>query len=224
MMIDGVRAYLPEDFDVETHFTPSYRVWQQRVAVLPDGDLFTAIRDGKASVVTDTIDRFTADGITTSSGEHLDADVIITATGFDLAVLGGLDFCVDGQVVDPADLVTYRGIMFTGLPNLAYIFGYFRASWTLRSDIISDFVCRLLTHMADKGTQKVEPTLRDDEHDMSLMTWVDPDNFNPGYLTRSLHLMPKQGDRDPWTWGLEYANQKQVLADADLDDGTLTFT
>ena len=224
MMIDGVRAQLPDGFDVDRHFTPSYRVWQQRLAVLPDGDLFTAIREGKASVVTDTIERFTPTGIATTSGEHLDADVVITATGFDLSVFGGMDYWVDGEPVDPSQLVTYRGIMFTGLPNLAYIFGYFRASWTLRADIISDFVCRLLAHMQATGTHKVVPVLRDTDRDMTLIPWVDPENFNPGYLTRSLHLMPSQGDRDPWNWGLEYSEEQQALAAAELDDGTLEFT
>lgn len=224
MVIDSVRSQLPDDFDVDRHFTPSYRVWQQRLAILPDGDLFRSIRQGKVSIVTDTIDRFTATGITTSSGEHLEADVVITATGFDLSVLGDIDFVVDGRDIDPATLVTYRGIMFTELPNLAYVFGYFRASWTLRADIISDFVCRLLAHMEGRGVAKVVPTLRDDERDMALMTWVDPESFNPGYLVRSMHLMPRQGDRDPWTWGLEYQDEKAAFAAADLDDGSLTFT
>ena len=223
-VIEETRKELPEGFDVERHFTPAYRVWQQRLALLPDGDLFAAIRSGKASVVTDTIERFTPKGIQTASGEHLDADVVITATGFDLAVFGGVDYVVDGEEIDPAELVTYRGIMFTGVPNLAYIFGYFRASWTLRVDIIADFVCRVLARMDELGAHSVVPTLRDDERDMSTIPWVDPENFNPGYLTRSLHLMPRQGDRDPWRWGLEYAVEKEVLATADLDDGSLTFT
>ncbi len=223
MVIAETRKQLPEGFDVERHFTPAYRVWQQRLALLPDGDLFAAIRSGKASVVTDTIERFTPKGIETSSGEHLDADVVITATGFDLAVFGGIDFEVDGEEVDPAELITYRGIMFTGLPNLAYIFGYFRASWTLRVDIIADFVCRVLARMDELGARSVVPTLRDHERDMGTVPWVEPENFNPGYLTRSLHLMPRQGDRDPWRWGLEYPVEKVVLAEADLDDGCLTF-
>jgi monooxygenase len=223
-VIEETRKELPEGFDVERHFTPAYRVWQQRLALLPDGDLFAAIRSGKASVVTDSIERFTPKGIQTGSGEHLDADVVITATGFDLAVFGGVDYVVDGEEIDPAELVTYRGIMFTGVPNLAYIFGYFRASWTLRVDIIADFVCRVLARMDELGARSVVPTLRDDEREMATIPWVDPENFNPGYLTRSLHLMPRQGDRDPWRWGLEYAVEKEVLATADLDDGSLTFT
>jgi monooxygenase len=224
MLIEEVRKQLPEGFDVEKHFTPAYRVWQQRLAILPGGDLFTKIREGKVSVVTDTIGRFTPSGIKTGSGEHLEADVVVTATGFELSVLGDVDFCVDDSVIDPADLVTYRGIMFTGLPNLAYVFGYFRASWTLRADIISDFVCRLLAHMEAIGARKVVPALRADEQDMERRPWVEPDNFNPGYLTRSLHLLPKQGTHDPWTWGLEYFAEKEALAAADLEDGTLLYS
>jgi monooxygenase len=224
LMIDGVRSQLPEGFDVDTHFTPAYRVWQQRVAVLPGGDLFKAISDGKVSVVTDTVGRFTETGIKTGSGEHLEADVIITATGFDLSVLGDVALEVYGKAIDPAELVTYRGIMFTELPNLAYIFGYFRASWTLRSDIISDFVCRLLGHMEEKGAHKVVPTLTEAERDMELVDWVEAENFNPGYLRRSMHLMPRQGVSEPWRWGLEYFAEKKVLEEADLEDGTLAFS
>ncbi len=224
MLLDDIRARLPEGFDVEKHFSPSYRPWQQRIAVLPDGDLFQEVMKGKVSVVTDTIERFTPTGIETTGGEVLDADVVITATGFDLSVLGNIDFTVDGQVIDPGTLVTYRGIMFTELPNLAYVFGYFRASWTLRADIISDFVCRLLAHLDQTGAHQVVPVLRDDEADMVLGPWVDPANFNPGYLTRSMHLMPKQGDRDPWTWGREYGDEKVELETADLDDGSLRYS
>jgi cation diffusion facilitator CzcD-associated flavoprotein CzcO len=223
-MIDGIRAQLPEGFDVEKHFSPSYRPWQQRVAVLPDGDLFKAISKGKVSVVTDTIGRFNEEGIKLGSGEILEADVIITATGFDLCILGDLDFVVDGQVVEPAETVTYRGIMFTGLPNLAYVFGYFRASWTLRADIISDFVCRVLAEMEARGATKVVPALRDEDADMELGLWVDPENFNPGYLMRTQHLMPKRGTKEPWTWGAEYTAERKLLAEAPLDDGTLQFS
>jgi cation diffusion facilitator CzcD-associated flavoprotein CzcO len=223
-MIESIRPLLPEGYEVEKHFSPSYRVWQQRVAVLPEGDLFKAIRDGRVTVVTDTIGRFCPEGIKTGSGEVLEADVIITATGFDLCILGDLDFSVDGKVVDPSSLVTYRGIMFTELPNLAYVFGYFRASWTLRSDIISDLVCRLLATMEAKGATKVVPVVRPEDESMELGLWVDPENFNPGYLMRTQHLMPKRGDREPWTWGADYTKEKVQLAEADLEDGTLQFS
>jgi monooxygenase len=222
-LIDTIRPLLPEGFDIDTHFNPRYRPWQQRIAVLPDGDLFTAVRDGKASVATDHIRTFTETGIALESGESLEADVIITATGFDLSVLGDIAFNVDGQPVDFADTVTYRGIMFTGVPNLAYVFGYFRASWTLRADLISDFVCRLLDHMDERGATMVTPVVPDDEADMALGPWVDPDNFNPGYLARSMHLMPKQGDHDPWRLLHDYDVEKELLPAADLEDGRLTY-
>lgn len=223
-LLEAARAQLPKDVDVDKHFNPPYRPWQQRLALVPNGDLFKTISDGKASVVTDQIKNFDESGITLESGQHLDADVIITATGFDLLVLGGVAFDVDGQEVNLADTVTYRGIMFTGLPNLAYVFGYFRSSWTLRADIISDFVCRLLAHMDEKGVTAVVPSLRDHEHDMTLGPWVDPENFNPGYLSRSIHLMAKQGEHQPWIMMHEYLDEREVLATADLDDGTLVYS
>jgi monooxygenase len=138
-------------------------------------------------------------------------------------VLGDIAFNVDGQPVDFADTVTYRGIMFTGVPNLAYVFGYFRASWTLRADLISDFVCRLLDHMDERGATMVTPVVPDDEADMALGPWVDPENFNPGYLARSMHLMPKQGDHDPWRLLHDYDVEKELLPAADLEDGRLTY-
>jgi cation diffusion facilitator CzcD-associated flavoprotein CzcO len=222
-ILNAIKAELPEDFDVERHFNAPYRPWQQRLAILPDGDLFKAIKAGKADVVTDSIERFTAKGIEIGSGELLEADVVITATGFDLAIMGDIDFRVDGEQVDVAESVTYRGIMFTGLPNLAYVFGYFRASWTLRADIISDFVCRLLGHMEEVGASVVVPELRPGVDEFERRPWVDPEDFNPGYLTRSMHLMPKQGPHDPWRWGDSYPIERKVLAEADLTDGTLQF-
>jgi monooxygenase len=222
-LLDSIRPHLPDDFDVDKHFNPSYRPWQQRVAVLPGGDLFACVREGKASVVTDRIDAFTETGIRLASGEVLGADIVITATGFDLSVLGDVAFTVDGEPLDLAETVTYRGIMFTGVPNLAYVFGYFRSSWTLRADLISDFVCRLLDHMEARDASIVVPTLRPDEADMHLGPWVDPENFNPGYLMRSMHLMPKQGDHDPWLMHHDYLEEKELLPTADLDDGSLLY-
>jgi cation diffusion facilitator CzcD-associated flavoprotein CzcO len=223
MLIESVKQVLPEGFDVDKHFNPRYRPWQQRIALVPDGDLFKAIRDGKADVVTDTIERFTEKGIQLESGEVLEADVIITATGFDLAVMGDVEFAVDGKPVDFADTVTYRGIMFTGVPNLAYVFGYFRSSWTLRADLISELVCRLLGYMDDHGATMVVPELPSELEGMERLPWVEPDNFNPGYLTRSLHLMPKQGPEDPWRLRHDYTAEKDILPTADFADGSLVF-
>jgi monooxygenase len=223
-LIEEMRPLLPEDFDIDKHFTPRYRPWQQRLAVVPEGDLFAAVREGKASVVTDTIETFTETGIRVASGEELDADIVVTATGFDLSVFGDIAFTVDDEPVDFTQRVTYRGIMISGVPNMAYVFGYFRASWTLRADLVSEFVCRLLAHMAEKNATVVVPTLRPEDADMPLLPWMDPENFNAGYVMRSAHLMFKQGDREPWTHMHEYTQERQMLPAADLDDGTLAYS
>jgi monooxygenase len=223
-LIEEMRPLLPEGFDIEKHFNPRYRPWQQRLAVVPEGDLFAALREGKASVVTDTIETFTETGIRVASGEEIEADIVITATGFDMSVFGDIAFTVDDEPVDFTQRVTYRGIMISGVPNMAYVFGYFRASWTLRADLVSEFVCRLLAHMAEQNATVVVPTLRPQDADMPLLPWIDPENFNAGYVMRSQHLMYKQGDREPWTHLHEYVEERQMLPDADLDDGTLAYS
>ncbi|HEV7187302.1 MAG TPA: NAD(P)/FAD-dependent oxidoreductase [Blastococcus sp.] len=224
LLLDSMRPLLPEGFDVEKHFNPTYRPWQQRLAVVPDGDLFTALREGKASVVTDTIDRFTETGVRLTSGEELEADIVVTATGFDLSLLGGVAFTVDGEPVDFTERVTWRGVLLSGIPNMAYVFGYFRSSWTLRADLVSEFVCRLLAHMAERGASVVVPTLRPEDGDMPLRPWADTDDINPGYVLRSMHLMFRQGDREPWTHLLEYAEERTTLPATDLDDETLHYS
>jgi cation diffusion facilitator CzcD-associated flavoprotein CzcO len=224
-LLSDVRARLaPEHSEmVDTAFTPDYLPWRQRIAFVPEGDLFDGIKSGKASVVTDEIDTFTETGLALASGGTIDADIIITATGFDLNVLGDISFTIDGEPIDFSETVAYRGTMFTGVPNLAWVFGYFRASWTLRADLIADFVCRLLHHMDDSGAKVVVPRLRAGEENMPLLPWVDPENFNPGYLQRGMHLLPKQGDHEPWRHTQDYWSEKDVLPVADLDDGALVF-
>lgn len=222
-LLSAVRAYLGDDFDIATHFTPAYRPWRQRIAFIPDGDLFQGIRDGKASVVTDEIARFTRDGIALKSGKVLEADVIVTATGFHLNVLGDIQFTIDGKPLVFSDTVTYRGLMFTGVPNMAWVFGYFRASWTLRADMVADFVCRLLNHMQAKGVSKVTPTLRAEDKDMPLLPWIDPENFNPGYLMRGMHLLPKRGNKPEWEHSQDYWTEKNQVPCADLEDGALVY-
>jgi cation diffusion facilitator CzcD-associated flavoprotein CzcO len=222
-LIESMRPMLPDGIDVEKHFTPRYRPWQQRIAVVPDGDLFAALREGKASIVTDTIETFTTRGIKVSSGEEIPADIVVSATGFNLSVLGDVAFMVDGAPVDFTERVTWRGIMISGLPNMAYIFGYFRHSWTLRVDLVSDLVGRLLATMRDKGATMVVPTLRPQDEDMRLRPWCDPGDFNPGYVMRSQHILYKQGDREPWTHLLEHDEEREILPMADLDDGTLAY-
>jgi cation diffusion facilitator CzcD-associated flavoprotein CzcO len=222
-LIDGVRQLLPAGFDVETHFTPRYRPWQQRLALVPDGDLFKAVSAGKVSFVTDEIATFTEKGVALKSGAELSADIIVTATGFDLSVLGGIPFIVDGTPLDPANTVTYRGIMFTGVPNLAWVFGYFRLSWTLRSDLVGDFVCRLLAHMDELGAKRVMPVLRPEDEDGERLPWFDPEDLDPGYLMRNVHLLPKRLDKAEWQLTQDYWRERDDLAEADLDDGCLKF-
>ena len=208
---------------IDLHFKPAYRPWQQRLAFVPDGDLFKAIRHGQASVQTGSIERFVPEGIRLSNGETVPADVIVTATGFNLNVLGDIDFQVDGKPLDFAGSVTWRGAMFTGLPNLLWVFGYFRASWTLRADLLGDFFCKLLKHMDQHKLRSVVPELRAEDQDMTLSPWVRPDNFNPGYLGRSMHQLPRQGDRAPWLHLQDYSIDKNDLPVAALDDGSLIF-
>jgi cation diffusion facilitator CzcD-associated flavoprotein CzcO len=223
-LLRPIREILGDDYDVEKHFNPKYRPWQQRIAMVPDGDLFEGIKSGRASVVTDEIESFTASGILLTSGETLEADIIITATGFDMNVLGDIDFTIDGVELDFSKTITYRGMMFTGVPNLVEVFGYFRASWTLRVDLIGDFVCRLLGHLDEIGATVVTAQLRDDEASMTLIPWVDPENFNPGYLLRFLDHLPKQGDHQPWRHAQDYRVERDELPIADLDDGALRYT
>ena len=222
-LLSAVEAYLGKDYDIATHFTPKYRPWRQRIAFIPDGDLFVGIKSGKASVVTDEIDRFTEKGILLKSGKELEADIIITATGFNLSANGDIEFEVDGKPLDFADTVTYRGMMFTGVPNLVWVCGYFRASWTLRVDLVGDFVSRLLQHMKQIGAKKVTPALRPEDHNMLLLPWIDPENFNPGYMMRGMHLLPKRGDKPEWQHNQDYWAEKDEFPAIDLKDGAFVY-
>jgi monooxygenase len=222
-LMDSLKPLLPDGFDIEKHFTPRYRPWQQRIAIVPEGDLFAALREGKASIVTDTIETFTEKGIRVGSGEELEADVVVSATGFNLSAFGDVAFTVDGEPVEFPERVTWRGIMISGVPNMAYVFGYFRHSWTLRADLVSDLVCRLFETMETKGATMVVPTLRPEDADMQIRPWSDPENFNAGYVMRSQHVLFKQGDREPWTHMLEHGEEAELLPKADLEDGTLVY-
>ncbi|NMO90692.1 NAD(P)/FAD-dependent oxidoreductase [Actinomycetospora sp. TBRC 11914] len=218
-LVETIRPLLPEGTDVEKHFTPAYRPWQQRIAFVPDGDFFEAMRDGKVSVATDTIAEFTEKGVQLASGEVIEADIIVTATGFNLAVFGDIPFSVDGEPVDFSQRVTWHGLMISGVPNMAYAFGYFRHSWTLRIDLVNDVIGRIFDRMAERGASTVVPTLRPEDADMPLLPWTSEENFNPGYVTRSQHKMFKQGDREPWTHMHEHDHDRVALPQADLDDG-----
>lgn len=212
-----VRAFSGDpDFQFEPHFTPKYRPWQQRLAFCPEGDVFKAAVAGKLTVVTDTIDRFTETGVRTASGEEIDADIIVAATGFNLSVMGGIPFEVDGRAIDWADTVTYRGMMMTGVPNMAWVMGYFRASWTLRVDMMGDFVCNLLNHMDDIGAKKVEVVLRAEDQEMAILPWIEADNFNPGYLMRGIDAMPRRGDKPEWRHNQDYWQERDAFPQIDL--------
>ncbi|MFI4976676.1 MAG: flavin-containing monooxygenase [Caulobacterales bacterium] len=221
-LLAGVAAFLPPE-EVEKNFTPTYRPWRQRIAFVPEGDIFKGIAAGKASMVTDEIDRFTEAGILLKSGKVLEADIIVTATGFNLNVLGDIDFVIDGKPLVFSDTVTYRGMMFTGVPNMVWVFGYFRASWTLRADLIADFVCRLLNHMKARGAKKVSVALRPQDKHMPLMSWIDPENFNPGYLMRGMHLLPKRGDKPEWQHTQDYWRERTEIPAIDLDDAAFVY-
>jgi cation diffusion facilitator CzcD-associated flavoprotein CzcO len=222
-LIRMVTELLPAGYDVATHFTPRYDPWRQRVAFVPDGDLFAGISAGRATMVTDEIAHFDERGVVLASGDRIDADVIITATGFNLSVLGDIAFSVDGAPLDLGSTVAYRGAMFTGVPNMIWVFGYFRASWTLRADLLAAFVCRLLDHMDDLGAHRVTPRLRPEDADMELGPWIDPADFNPGYLRRSMHLMPRSGDKPEWRHSQDYWSERVLIPGADLDDGCLVY-
>ena len=217
-LLDMVRKHLGPGYDVETHFTPRYNPWEQRLCLVPDDDLFDAINSGKASVVTDRIESFTAHGIRLASGGELEADIIITATGLKLLFLAGMDITVDGKRVDFAKTFGYKGAMFSGVPNLASAFGYTNASWTLKADLTSEYVCRLLRYMRQNGVDIATPTPSDPA--MKAEQWID---FSSGYFQRSLHIFPKQGAKLPWKLHQNYAKDIRLFRYAPVDDGEMVF-
>ncbi|CAM3496819.1 flavin-containing monooxygenase [Nocardioides zeicaulis] len=210
-------ALLPPGYDVDTHFRPTYDPWDQRLCLVPDGDLFRAISDGAASVVTDTIRTFTETGVELASGEHLDADVVVTATGLELLLFGGATLSVDGEQVDPHDRMAYRAMMLSGVPNFAFTIGYTNASWTLKADLVSEYVVRVLRRMRGEGRRTVVPTPDDSVEGAPLM------DFDAGYVRRAAHLLPQQGTVAPWRLKQNYLYDALALRRARLDDGVLTF-
>ncbi len=210
-------ALLPEGYDVDTHFTPTYQPWDQRVCFVPDGDLFKALRRGNAEVVTATIERFDADGIVLTGGRHLDADVIVSATGLELSPFGDLALDVDGEKVDPSHELTYRALMLSGVPNFVYTVGYTNASWTLKGDLVAEYTCRLLAHMRHHGYRSVVPVREEGIAERPFM------DFTSGYVLRALDQLPKQGHREPWRLRQSYWYDRRVLRRGDLEDGVLRF-
>ncbi|MGI8755360.1 MAG: flavin-containing monooxygenase [Acidimicrobiales bacterium] len=221
-LLDLVRKELGDDYDVDTHFTPTYSPWDQRLCLVPNSDLFQAIRSETVEVVTDHIDTFTERGIALHSGRELEADIIVTATGLQLVTLGEMDFVVDGQPVNFADTWTYKGFAYSDVPNLASSFGYVNASWTLRADLTCAYVCRILQHMAQTGTDTCTPRLRASDQDMAPRPWID--DFSAGYMQRMLPMLPRQGDRDPWVNTQSYSKDKKLFRKGLVNDGVMRFT
>lgn len=219
-----MREYAGQDFEFAPHFTPSYRPWQQRLAFVPDGDMFVKIREGKVSAVTDKIARFVPEGIETESGDVLPAEVVVAATGFNLLVMGGIAFEVDGKPVDWGKTATYRGMMFTGVPNLVWVFGYFRAAWTLRVDLLGDFVTRLLRHMDETGAEQVEVVKPAGSENDPLLPWIEEDNFSPNYLMRDIDKLPKRlGERPEWRHTQDYWQEAEDIPAIDLDGAEFAY-
>jgi len=215
----GVERRLPPGYDIDTHFKPTYGPWHQRLCLVPDGDLFEAIGEGRASICTDQIDAFTENGLRLASGAHLDADVIVTATGLNLQVLGGVELAVDGHEIAIPETFGYKGMMLSGVPNLALAFGYTNASWTLKCDLTCAYVCRLLNHMDARGYAVCVPEMGD--RVVESQPFID---FSSGYVRRSIDKFPKQGPRPPWRLFQNYALDVLSLRYKELEDGVLRFT
>jgi cation diffusion facilitator CzcD-associated flavoprotein CzcO len=218
LILDAVRKELGPDYDVGTHFTPRYNPWDQRLCLVPNGDLFQAIRAGTVDVVTDQIETFTPQGIALRSGKQLEADVIVTATGLNLQLLGGVQVSVDGRDVALAKTLNYKGMMFSDVPNLVSSFGYTNASWTLKCDLTCEYVCRLLNHMQKHGYQQCTP--RNVDPSVAEEPWID---FSSGYVQRSLEYLPKQGSKIPWKLHQNYAFDIMMLRYGRVDDGVMEF-
>jgi monooxygenase len=218
-IIKKASKQLGTDFDVETHFTPRYRPWEQRMCLIPDADMFEAIKSGRASVVTDQIETFTEEGILLKSGKEIEADIIITATGLAMQAFGGMELTVDKQRVDPGQVLAYKGVMMSGVPNFASVFGYINASWTLKADLICNYVCRLLNFMDRKDVRQVTPN---PVGESAVAPFVE--NFSSGYIQRALASWPKQGQKKPWRVYQNYFRDTISLKWTRVDDEGLEFS
>jgi len=206
-----------DGFDVDTHFRPAYNPWDQRLCFVPDGDLFRSIRKGEASVVTDTIETFTEKGIRLSSGEELEADVVVTATGLKLKAFGGIRFSVDGAEVKMHETMAYKSLMLSGIPNFVYTIGYTNASWTLKADLVADFAVRVLEEMRERGASMF---VVDKDPTVGERPFMD---FQSGYVVRALDQLPRQGDRAPWMLKQNYLTDLRTIRHDKIDDGVLVF-
>jgi len=218
MVRRGLERALPAGFDIDAHFTPPYDPWDQRLCLVPDGDLFRALGDGSASIVTDRIATFTEGGIELESGRELEADVIVTATGLNLLFLGGMELVMDGEPVNLPKKMTYRGMMLSGVPNFAFTTGYTNASWTLKADLVSEYVCRLLAHMDAGGHRQCVPEVTGSVEEQPLL------DFNAGYVLRTIDQFPKQGSVEPWKLRQNYVFDRRTIRRGRIDDGTMRFS
>lgn len=216
-----VRKHLGPNYDVDQHFTPDYNPWDQRLCLLPDADLFKAIKSGRANVRTEAIEKFTSKGIQLKSGEVLETDIIVTATGLDLLLLGGIKFSVCGKSVDFHKTWSYKGMMFSGVPNLVYTLGYINASWTLRSELVAEYICRLLNTMDELAVSQCTPHLRAQDRAMTTQHLVE--YFSPGYIRRSIDQFPLQANHDPWRNTQNYTIDKKIIRNAPIEDDVLNF-
>ncbi len=215
----GVKLHLGPDYPVDTHFKPNYNPWDQRLCLVPDADLFRVIRKGRASVVTDHIETFTEKGIKLKSGAELEADIVISATGLSLLALGGMQIAVDGRAIDLATTMSYKGMMLTGIPNMAFTVGYTNASWTLKADLVAKYVCRLLNHMDRHGYRQCVP--RNDDPTVTEEPFID---FSSGYVQRALDKFPKQGSKTPWKLYQNYVFDILMLKFGKVEDGAMVFS
>jgi monooxygenase len=218
MILDGVRAELGPSFDTATHFNPRYNPWDQRLCLAPNGDFFDAIRKHRISIVTDDIESFTERGLLLRSGRELEADLIVTATGLNMQVLGGAEIEVDGRPADPATTMSYKGALYSDIPNLASVFGYTNASWTLKADLICDYVCRLLNYMEKHGYDTCTPRITD-----PTVERLPPVDFSSGYFQRAMDKLPRQGSRKPWRIYQNYLRDIVSLRFTPINDGVLEF-
>jgi monooxygenase len=219
LLMTGVRRQLPQGYEVEKHFGPRYNPWDQRLCLVPNGDLFRSIREGRTDVVTDTIERFTPTGIKLASGTELPADIIVTATGLNLQLFGGATVAIDGEPVDLSESMAYKFMMLSGLPNMAFTIGYTNASWTLKADLVSEFVCRLINFMDDDGYDTVVAEHPGDDVDERPFM-----EFTPGYVLRSLDQLPKQGSVKPWRLNMNYLLDVRLIRRGRIADDGLRFS
>jgi cation diffusion facilitator CzcD-associated flavoprotein CzcO len=217
-ILKQAQTVLGPAYDVGKHFTPRYNPWDQRMCLVPDGDLFESIKAGKAAVVTDEIDTFTERGIKLRSGAELPADIIVTATGLSLVALGEVQISVDGRAIDPAKTMNYKGTMYGGIPNLASVFGYTNASWTLKSELTCNYICRVLNHMDQGGYQVCVP--QNDDPSVAIEPWL---NLSSGYIQRVADKLPKQGSKVPWKLHQNYVKDVISLRYGSLEDGVIRF-